>query len=446
MKRVAIIAPDFAPSSLPPATRVRFFSRHLPEFGWKPIIITTKPEFYEAPVDFENERLLLPSLEVIRTNAFRTKWTRKIGVGDVGMRGLWHHWRALSRLHKEKRIDLVFIPVPPYVPMMLGRLAHMRFDIPYVVDYIDPWVTDFYWQLPKEQRPPKWPLADALARTLEPFAMKRVAHVTGVSKGTTDGVISRYSWLSHQDGTEIPYGGESTDFEYIRQHPRHNGIFPSEDGLLHLSYVGVCIPAMHASVRALFAAARLGLNRTPELFGRLRLHFVGTSYAANGSGPHDVLALAREAQIESQVTEHAARIPYLDSLQVMVDSHALFLVGSDEPHYTASKVFPYILAKRQLLAIFNEESSAVRILRETGACSPVTFNSQLRPADRVAKISAQLEHILELPRDYRPDTNWESFERYTAKAMAARLAESFDRVAISACAEEESLAAAAQSG
>src|SRR5438552_11265950 len=293
MKRVAIIAPDFAPSSLPPATRVRLFSRHLPEFGWKPIIITTKPEFYEAPVDLENERLVSPSVEVIRTNALPTKWTRKIGVGDVGMRSLWHHWRALSRLHKKTRIDLVLVPVPPYVPMILGRLAHMRFGIPYVIDYIDPWVTEFYRQLPKKQRPPKWPLADALARTLEPFALKRAAHVTGVSKGTTDGVISRYSWMSPQDTTEIPYGGESTDIEYIRQHPRHNSIFSSEDGLLHLSYLGACIPAMHASLRALFAAARLGLERTPELFGRLRLHFVGTSYAPNGSGPHDVLALAR---------------------------------------------------------------------------------------------------------------------------------------------------------
>lgn len=40
MKRVAIVAPDFVPSSLPPALRIRFFVRHLPEYGWDPIKVT----------------------------------------------------------------------------------------------------------------------------------------------------------------------------------------------------------------------------------------------------------------------------------------------------------------------------------------------------------------------------------------------------------------------
>src|SRR6266550_264223 len=112
MKRVVIIGADFAPSSLPPATRIRFFAKHLPEFGWEPIVLTTSPEYYESATDPENEQLLPDSLEVIRTRALPTSLMRKLGVGDIGMRTIAHHWRALSRLHKEKKIDLIFIPVP----------------------------------------------------------------------------------------------------------------------------------------------------------------------------------------------------------------------------------------------------------------------------------------------------------------------------------------------
>jgi hypothetical protein len=36
--------------------------------------------------------------------------------------------------------------------MILGRLAHARFGIPYVIDYIDPVVTEYYWKLPRSQR------------------------------------------------------------------------------------------------------------------------------------------------------------------------------------------------------------------------------------------------------------------------------------------------------
>ena len=427
MKRVVIIGADFAPSSLPPATRIRFFAKHLPEFGWEPVVLTVAPEYYDRSVDADNLKLLADSLEVVRTGAWRSSWTRKLGISDVGIRSLWNHWQTLKHLCRETKIDLVFIPVPPYISMVLGRLAHEKFGIPYVIDYIDPWVTEYYWKLPRNQRPPKWPLAYAMSRLLEPYALKRVSHITGVSKGTTDSVVNRYARLGENDATEIPYGAEAGDFEYLQLKPRANPIFNRADGLLHLSCVGACIPSMHATVRALFAAVLLGLERNPQLFRRLRLHFVGTSYAANGSAPHNLLALAREAKIEEYVTEQASRVPYLDSLQVMVDSAALFLVGSDQPHYTASKIFPYILAGPPLLAIFHEASSVVRIIKETEAGHVVTFNSQCPPSTKVTEISDQLESLLSLPAEFEPPTNWAAFEEYTTKAMAERLAKVFDR-------------------
>jgi Glycosyl transferase 4-like domain len=424
VKRVLIIAPDFAPSSLPPATRVRFFARHLPEFGWEPIVLTVDAKHYEATVDPENEQLLSPSLEVIRTGAFSTRWTRKIGIGDIGMRSLWHHWRAIKRLCRERKIDLIFIPVPPYVPMVLGRLANARFGIPYVIDYIDPWVTEYYWKLPKAQRPPKWRASYWLSRALEPLALRRASHITGVSKGTTDGVIGSYSWLAPEQATEIPYGAEAGDFEYLRLHPRANSIFDPNDGLVHLSYVGACIPGMHAAVRAVFQAVRAGLDRSPATFQRLRLHFVGTSYAANGHAPQGVLALAREAGIESLVDEHPSRIPYLTSLQVMIDSQALLLIGSEEPHYTASKIFPYILAERPLLAVVHEASSVVSILRGIKSASLVTFNREARPADRIESVLGRLDKIISERADHAC-TDWQGFESYATRAMSARLAAVF---------------------
>ncbi len=426
MKRVLIIAPDFVPSSLPPATRARFFARHLPEFGWEPIVLTVDPKHYEAAVDHENEQLLSPSLEVIRTGAFSTRWTRKFGVGDVGMRSLWHHWRAIHRICRERKIDLIFIPVPPYVTSVLARLANARFGIPYVIDYIDPWVTEYYWKLPKAQRPPKWRASYWLSRKLEPFVLKNVSHITGVSKGTTDGVINSYSWLSPEMATEIPYGAEAGDFEYLRTHPRPNSIFDPRDGLVHVSCVGACIPGMHPSVRAVFDAVRAGLDRSPDTFSRLRLHFVGTSYAANGDAPQKVFQLARAAGIESLVTEHPARVSYLESLQVMIDSQALLLIGSDEPHYTASKVFPYILAERPLLAIFHEESSVVRILGETGSGRVITFDNRHGASHRGNEISDSLSEVVSAGGHGNLPAKPEGFAPYNVRAMTSKLAAVFD--------------------
>jgi hypothetical protein len=426
-KTVLIVCADFAPSSYPQALRTRFFARHLPEFGWKPLILTTEPCFYEWSVDPENEKLLPPDLEVIRTRAFPADITRKFGIGDLGIRSLWHHWAALRRLCRQHRADLIFIPIPPNPTMVLGRLAFACFGIPYVIDYNDPVVTDYYWKLPRSQRPPKYAMAYALARLMEPFALKNVSQLVSVDKSYMTDVFKRYQWLRVAEAVAIPHGGEPADFDYIRQHPRKNAFFNKDDGLLHVSSVGRGGVDMISTLRALFQAVKLGLQRAPEVFGRLRLHFVGTSYAHASASRPEVLPTAKAEGVESLVDEHPLRVPYLDAIQVMLDSHSLIVLGSESAHYTASKIFPCILASKPLLAIVHEHSSVVRILHETQAGHVITFGNECSPGEKTEEIAEILQQTLSLPLGSRPPTRWEAFDLYTARAMTSRLAQVFDK-------------------
>ena len=426
MKTVLVVGPDFVPSSMPPALRIRFLVRHLPEFGWNPVVLSVDPRYYEHATDPENERLLPDGLEVIRTPAASPAWTRKIGIGDLGLRSFRQQWKAIQRICAGRKIDLLFVPVPPYPTMVLGRLAYQRFRIPYVVDYIDPWVNEYYWSVPKHHRPPKWVFTHYMAKVLEPFVIRHVGHITGVSKGTTDSVVRRYPWLHETDATEIPYGGEPADFEYVRRHARANPIFTRGDGLVHFCYVGACIPGMHATVRALFAAVRLGLAEDPKVFGRLRVHMVGTTYSPTPT--EQVLPIAREMGLDGVVTEWPARLAYLDAMQVLLDSDGVVIIGSDAPHYTASKLFPYILSQKPLLAIFHEESSVIGMAGAMRAGRVVSYNNtDLPPANGVPEMRAWLHTLLTAPSDLLPNTDWSAFEAYTTRAMSKRLAEAFER-------------------
>ncbi len=427
MKRVVLVGSDFSPSSLPPALRLRFFASHLPEFGWQPTVLTVDPRFYEAAIDPENARLLPDWLEVIRTGAIPQRVSRRAGVGDIGLRSLVHHALALDRLCRRGDVDLVFIPIPPNFPVLLGRLMYERHGVPYVVDYIDPWVDEYYARLPIQERPGgyKWRLSYALARILEPVALRHAAHLVGVSTSYTAPIIARYPWLTDADHTGIPYGGEPGDVEYVRRHPRRNSIFDPDDGAVHISYVGRGGADMHPTLRAVFAAVRAGLDQHPALFRRLRLHFVGTTYDPHWDGTYDILPLAREVGAEELVSEHPRRVPYLDALQIMIDSHALLAVGSDQPHYTASKIFPFILAERPLLAVFHRDSTVVDVLSRTGAGDAVTFSDE-GPGAHVSSIHDHLLRLLSLPAGTRPATCWDAFDQYTARSMSRRLAAVFD--------------------
>lgn len=429
MKTVVIVSADFVPSSYPQALRTRFFARHLPDFGWKSIVVTVDPQYYEWTVDPENEKLLPAGLEVIRTRAFPARLTRKVGIGDIGLRCLWQQWRAMRRLCRQERVDLIFIPIPPNPSMVLARLAYEEFGIPYVLDYNDPVGTDYYWKLPRSQRPPKYALAYAMTRFMELFALRRVAELVSVDTSYTVQAQTHYRGVGQLRTTAIPHGGEPADFDYLTLHPRRNAFFNKDDGLLHVGYVGRGGVDMISTLRALFRAVKLGRERQPGLFHRLRMHFVGTTYAHNGAAQYQVLPTAKSEGMESIVDEHPARVSYLDAIQILLDSQALLMLGSESTHYTASKVFPYILAQRPILAVFHEASSAVGILKDTQAGEVVTFNGSASLEARIPELAAHLEMILRLPREFRPATRWDAFERYTARAMTARLAQVFDRVA-----------------
>lgn len=436
MKRVLIVAADFAPSSLPPALRARFFARQLPAFGWEPIVLTVDPSRYSTAVDPEMNALVPDTVKVIRTAALSERVTRRIGVGDVGLRSLWQHWRALGALIDREKIDAVLISVPPYASMLLGRAAH-RLGVPYVIDYIDPWRKMPYRQLPRRRRPPKGRLAYALADLVEPGVVRRAAHLTAVSSGTLDIVRAMYPWLG-VESTEIPYGGDIGDFEYLRAHPRRQAIFDRRDGCLHVSYVGACIAAMSDTLRAAFDGLRSFVREAPEAARRIRLHFVGTTYAPGGADKSVVMPLAREAGVADLVDERQARVSYLDALQILLDSSGLLIVGSDAPHYTASKVFPCVLARKPLLAVFHEDSSVVRILRETNGGTVASFGAG-GPAAAAPIVQAWLGSIAAGAAP--PATRWDRFEQYTTRAMAGRLAAVFDRISRAAAVPADAHAA-----
>lgn len=425
VRNVAIVSADFPPNSMPSSIRARLFVKYLPEFGWEPTVLTVEPKFYESAVDEENERLVAPGVDIVRSAALPPGLTRRFRFGDLGLRSAPFLLLELARLRRRKRIDLLAITIPPSFSLLIGRAAWALWGLPYITDYQDPWVTDTGTGQPAVRRSKKYGLSSAVARIAEPIAIRRTSAVLGVSQATADGVCARYPWLADVPRFEIPFGGEPGDFEHARANPRPNLVFDKSDGSLHVSYVGVCIPGMFPAIRAILAAVREGLRVSPALFERLRLHFVGTSYDPLNPEP-SVLPLAREAGLEDIVTERPRRLSYLDALRTMLDSHALLIVGTDAKHYTASKVFPCILSRRPFLAVFHEASNIGRIVTETRSGEFVGYGDGAPVAAKAAEIHGCLERILGMRAGEAPPTSWADFERYSARAMTARLAESFD--------------------
>ena len=117
-----MVSPHFPPDTSAGAHRVRLLAPHLPAFGWEPTVLTVDPEAYEGRLDPDLARLVPATLRVLRTGAWPASVTRRIGLGDLGLRALTGLRHAAKELLSRERFDALFITVYPTYPAVLGPL------------------------------------------------------------------------------------------------------------------------------------------------------------------------------------------------------------------------------------------------------------------------------------------------------------------------------------
>jgi hypothetical protein len=303
----------------------------------------------------------------------------------------------------------------------------------------DPWHSDFYENKPKHERPKKYWFSYHLNKTLEPIAMKQVDGIISVSQGYCDMLQERYPNIKPENCTVIPFGAFDKDFEVLEQ-PAINSFInqnlenhfgaTTAHNKIKCVYVGRGGADMAKALRIIFGGFKLGLELKPDLFTKISFQFVGTSYAPGQQGIKTIAPVAEQFGVQDFVTESPARVPYFTSLALLKNADLLIIPGSEDPNYTASKLYPYIMSKKPLLAVFSATSSVVSILKDTKAGEFITFEPDF-DAETLAILQQQFYEklaniIIQLP--FMPNTNWQAFEPYTAERMTEKQVDFFKKV------------------
>lgn len=429
MRKVLIVSPSFPPINAADMHRVRQTLPHLREFGWHAVALVVDPAYNEGLREDDLLRSVPSDVEVRRVRALDPRWTRKVGLGSLALRSLPFYERAGNRILEKRDVDLIYFSTTMFPVTVLGAYWKRRYGVPYVIDMQDPWYTDYYDKRPKRERPPKHWFSSRLNKYLEPIAMRSVDALISVSDDYSQTLRARYSRLDSISCTTIPFGGDEGDFDLLASLAPENRFFRQDGDRINVVYVGRGGHDMQLAARATFRALVQGLRDAPRLFERVHMYFVGTHYARFDADAKTFEPLASEYGIENRVHEYPARVPYFTALELLRQADMLFLPGSTSAGYTASKLYPYVLARRPILPVFDERSSVVSILRTVGAAEPVTFRADNSAADAALslRVGEQWTSLLRrLP--FTPATDWKAFEPYTARAMTRRQVEVFNRV------------------
>ncbi len=427
MRKVLIVCPNFAPSNAADSHRCRLLLPHLKDHNWNAEVLSIDPKFVSAPQDEWLLRTVPKEVRIHRTKA-------------PGLIGGWpavldfRATRPLRRLGNKvlasSHFDLILFSTTVFGVVKLGREWSRRFGIPFIIDFQDPWVTSFY----RDNRicPPggwlKYSLVHWYSVWQQRLALQACRGLIAVSKDYVKDLESQCKRVSSLPYLIERFPGSRSDIEFLREKPVTQTRVVKNDGVTNWVYAGVCGPLMYKSLKAFLIAVRQLLGNRPELRKCLKIHFIGTSYAENGRGVKSVEPIARELGIAEVVTETTDRLSYSMALQCLQDADALIMLGTNDPTYTASKLYPYLLMKKPLLAVFRKESSVCTIINEVGGGVCIPFSEK----EDSEEISANIYDcfVSDEPFLGAKNLNEEAFQKYTDSAAAERLCRFFDEVVL----------------
>lgn len=423
VKNVLIISPYFAPSNAADMQRIRMSLPYFQQFGWHAEVVCVHEKHSEMVQDKLLSESVPSSIKIHKVNALNRTLTRKIGFGSLAYRAIPYYKSFVNRLLAKQHVNLIYFSTTQFPACVLGPYWKKKFNVPYVIDMQDPWYNDYYESRPANERPPKYKLVYGLHKMFERFAMESVDGLISVSQQYLDVLTSRYPRLEGVPQKTIPFAASADDLTIAER------VVPTVKkmaGHFTCIYVGRGGHDMEHSLSLLFQAIKEGLETHSELFNKLHLHFIGTSYAPSGKGKPTISSVAEQFSVNHLVTETTDRIPYFEGLATLMNADALIVPGSDSPGYTASKIYPYLMAEKPLLAIFHEESSTVNVIRTTSPqSSVVTF-----PGNN-EQLTQNIKGVLQSWLSGRiPETklNKEAFGPYLAESMTQKQVQLFEEV------------------
>jgi hypothetical protein len=222
----------------------------------------------------------------------------------------------------------------------------------------------------------------------------------------------------------MPYGNSEFDYNSLNRSQRNIFIFPKDDGLFHMIYAGALLPKAYAVLERLWEALAVLRDKDPQIMQRLRIHFVGTGTSPTDPKGHNILPQIQRFGLEPWVHEHPNRIGYLDVLNHLMHASAILIVGSTEAHYSPSKIYQAVQAKRPMFALLHEQSTAINVLQESRAGRTVTFSDDRLPEPGI--LGETLAAFVRDPQYVAEEVRWDAFEAYSARNSARTLASAVD--------------------
>jgi glycosyltransferase involved in cell wall biosynthesis len=400
MKNVLIVAYSFPPENIVGAFRPYRFYKFLPQFGYRPIVITASAQDESRPLD-DVYHVPDPSSSGLRRVFGWNEFAPYLGLN----RGL--HWvrpaaRAARALAERVPISAVISTVPPFNAHLVGCKIRRQREIPWIADFRDP-------------------------------LFFRPGSKLSVARMVTSHWERRF--VRHADALVAVH-----DFmfdEWTKSYPRSAAKFHVLPNGFDPDIPVRPLPLPRRTHKVLVHSGSLYGKRTPKLVvsslarlirggavapGALQLRLVGDAEEAVIAENADDVQLLRATGCLECIDK---RVPRADALRELGEADYLLLLDNfagSRMYGLPGKIFEYVRVGRPILAITQPDSPVESLLRKSGS----RFRA-IRPDSEPRAVDAEILALLGMPTDpVRPSSWFES--EYDGVRQTGRLAALLDQV------------------
>lgn len=385
--------------------RTLAFAQHLPNFGWRPAVLTVNPKAYEKG-DQQTADRSCKVASVYRAFALDTR--RHLGVRGkylslMAIPDRWVSWwpdavRIGLRLIREQKIEVIWSTYPILTSHLIALSLSRLSGLPWVADFRDPVSVA------------GGALNERACRWLERRAIERSAHSIFTTAGARRLYEARFSESLLGKASVIANGYDEATFSRLKTaSPRSNGpVTLVHSGLLYREGRN---PG--AFLRALAGLKERGLLEPGSLHVVLR---------ASGN-EHEYQEIVAGLKLDDLVS-FAGRIDYDAALREQAAADGLLLFqGAEFNAQIPGKVYEYLRIGRPILAFTDRRGETASLLATAGNCIVASLTDEQEISSALITFLSRLKNgEVEAPDPLL-------VMRYSRRAGAGELARIFDRVA-----------------
>jgi len=442
MKKVLMIAYHFPPVGGPSVQRTSKFVKYLPSYGWQPVILTVK----NPDADYFDPILLndIPSKIVVRRTFSLNLW-RYYRVAKYGKKSLYetnnggkqmdgiltrffgrirrlvskfintfllipddyNNWIPFALwsgfvLIRRERISLIYATGNPWTSFIIAKWLSAATNIPYVIDFRDPWILSPY--ITRDER---HTVKHRILRMIEYSCIKKASCVINVNENITAIFKKYYHEIESSKFKTITHGFDKEDFSEARL---------TKNNKFVIAHIGTFY--YHRKPDNLFKAVDYIFKTHPYLREKIEIRFIGIT----GS-------FAEASMRRSGLTDVVKFIPYIphkESVKEMCAADLLVLIQAGfkgkRAETSPGKVYEYLASGTKILALMSKRNEAVRIIEDLNAGVAVEPEN----IDMIATVIMDCYRNWEMGRVSKRQPY--GIDKYCRKYLAGVLATNFDDI------------------